>query len=236
MGPRKGSGNHAEGGVRVRRWAAAGRRAPHDAMSQKLIDMTGKVYGTFEVLERTANVFYGNQQHTAWNLECRACGRIVVREGRYLRTNPNMHCKCTPNPNRKLDFSLIGKVYDDFKVVGRDGGAHVLRCVHCRKTIKRQKQQLESRKRIMVCQCRVNPKPGDVFGAYSVMDTVPVSFWGKKSRNKDFLFWNLKCRKCGRTVLVSQATLARWAIQSPRKCQCERKYKRFSYGSVVLSA
>lgn len=71
---------------------------------REFIDMTGKRFGRFEVLEYAGKRPQGKTQHTLWLCRC-DCGREVVVFGHNLRSGRSKSCGCYKVDVKRAEFN-----------------------------------------------------------------------------------------------------------------------------------
>ena len=107
----------------------------------KLIDLTGKDFGYWHVLERAEN---DNGGRARWLCKCTACGKIKVVSGSHLRSGRSTNCGCVrmEKMRRANIKNEQGKMYgylyvereaikDEIPRIGRDGIYWNCTCTKC---------------------------------------------------------------------------------------------------------
>ena len=98
--------------------------------SQSLIDLSGKIFGTLQVLKRDETKPKGHQQPVYWICKCE-CGNIISVLGSHLKSGHTSSCGCYEPQNANY-INEIGNKYGKLTVIeeaGRDKDRRVLwRC------------------------------------------------------------------------------------------------------------
>lgn len=63
------------------------------ARGANLIDMTGRIVGTWRALDRADDARYGRRLVTTWNVECVVCGARRVTQAQLLRAGRKAECE-----------------------------------------------------------------------------------------------------------------------------------------------
>lgn len=84
----------------------------------RLIDLTGKQFGYWQVIKRAENNKNGKAR---WLCKCTACGKIKIVDGGHLRNGSSTNCGCirTQKMAAATTKNETGKIYGYLKVIRR---------------------------------------------------------------------------------------------------------------------
>ena len=95
--------------------------------SQSLIDLTGKIFGSLQVLKRDETKPKGHQQPVYWICQCE-CGNVISVLGGHLKSGHTRSCGCYETQNANY-INEIGNKYGKLTVIeeaGRDKDRRIL--------------------------------------------------------------------------------------------------------------
>lgn len=200
-------------------------------MGRPAIEMVGKTFGEWTVLER-APAPEGCASPQIYWYKCRcSCGAIRIINGGELRRGRTKSCGHVRFLSHK-----VGEIINDYELIqllpgeGKGRVAWKCKCIHCGQEIIIKETRL-AYKSDTSCSCQEKIKVDDIFGALTILKILPHKPYEKQ-------FYEVKCA-CGNIFLARRDHLLRGETKS---CGCGAAtlpYRRdlhnqvFGYAKVI---
>jgi len=201
-------------------------KCAHCRAAEQVIDLTGKVFGEWTVIERAAN---SKSRSTRSRCRC-SCGAVKTVKGYTLRNGTSQRCRRCASVNKVVD--LTGKVFGEWR--SREGQSVLALQVLLRRTAKIEGQSLKRGDATRCATCQRDGRNSNrlidlrnrSFGEWKVLDEPPTKEKGGKPR------WRCRC-SCGTIKLVNAANLRNGASSRCAKCSRKLQRARFFEGTIA---
>ena len=176
-------------------------------MGRPAIEMIGKTFGEWEVLERVP-VPEGVNSHCAW-FRCKcSCGVIRDICGSELRRRKTTSCG-----HKRFLQHTVKDIVGDYELLQlwpneKGIGTWKCKCTHCGQETTVREARLSIKKDIS-CPCQERVKIGDTFGALTVLEILPHEPYKGQ-------YYKVQC-SCGNTLDVRRDHLLR---EETKSCGC----------------